>query len=362
MNKNIIYHLAFSYCYGIGPMKFKLLIENLRGAEGAFKAEQKDLEKLLGINLAYKFVNFRQNYDFEKEIKQIKQKNIQVVCQEDENYPPQLKNISDAPICLFIKGDLKNLDFNNKYLIGVVGTRKPSAYGQQIAKKFSGGLAAAGFIIVSGMAIGIDTIAHQTALDYKAKTIAILGCGVDIVYPSSNFRLYHKIIENDGLVISEFPPGHTVMKGLFVARNRIISGLSKGIVVVEGAKDSGALITARYAAEQGREVFAPPSPITSYLSEAPNLLLKQGAKLITKVDDILEEFNLKISPKKKENISLGFNQEEKDIFDILEEAKSADEIVEKIKQPIEKVLNVLSILEIKGVVEKNSEGKYQIKL
>jgi len=362
MNKNIIYHLAFSYCYGIGPMKFKLLIENLGGAEKAFKAKRKDLEKLLGINLAYKFINFRQNYDFEKEIKEIRKKNIQVVCQEDENYPPQLKNISDTPICLFVKGDLKNLNFNNKYLIGIVGTRKPTAYGQQIAKEFSSGLAAAGFIIVSGMAIGIDTIAHQSALDYKAKTIAVLGCGVDIVYPSSNFNLYYKIIKNNGLVISEFPPGRTVMRGLFVARNRIISGLSKGIVVVEGAKDSGALITARYAAEQGREVFAPPSPITSYLSEAPNLLLKQGAKLITKVDDILEEFDLRISPKKNENTNAGLNQEEKDIFNILEEAKSADEIVEKINRPIEKILNVLSMLEIKGIIEKNSEGKYQLKV
>src|SRR3989344_6509680 len=160
------------------------------------------------------------------------------------------------------------------------------------------------------MAIGIDSIAHQTALNNDGRTIAFLGCGVDIIYPAVNSNLYYKIINRGGLVISEFPPGEMVVKGLFIARNRLISGISRGVLIVEGAKDSGAMITARYAAEQGKEVFATPAPITSEVSEAPNILLKQGAKLVTSIDDILEEFNMRIAPKKKEEIEKELSGEE----------------------------------------------------
>ncbi len=360
MNKNIIYHLVFSYFPGIGPVRFKYLIKNFGNARQAFEANEKKLTSLLGGNLTSKFIAFRSEFDPEKEIGKIKSKNIEVLCQEDSSYPQQLKNIPDPPICLFIRGDVKKLDFKNKYLIGVVGTRKPTAYGQQTAKKITANLAAAGFTIVSGMAIGIDTIAHQTALDYGAQTIAVLGCGVDIVYPEINYRLYRQIIDNKGLVISEFPPGKMVAKGLFVARNRLISGLSSGVLVIEGTKDSGALITARCAAEQGKEVFAPPAPINSALSEAPNFLLKNGAKLVTSADDILEEFDLKISPKKQENIKQKLNGEENRFFDLLMESKSADEICETLNLSIDRVLNILSALEVKGIIEKNSEGKYQL--
>ena len=165
------------------------------------------------------------------------------------------------------------------------------------------------------------------------------------------------------MIISEFPPGQLVEKGLFIARNRLISGLSMGVLVIEGGQDSGALITAKYAAEQGKEVFAPPGPLTSEMSAAPNILLKQGAKLVTSIDDILEEFNLRIVPKKKEEIEKELESEEKIIFAILQnEAKLADEIANQTKFSIDRVLNVLSTLEIKEIVEKNNEGKYQIKL
>ena len=150
------------------------------------------------------------------------------------------------------------------------------------------------------MALGIDAIAHWSTLSVKGKTVAVLGCGVDIPHPRSNIRLYEEIIDHGGIVISEFPPGMFVQKGLFVARNRIISGLSLGILVVEGAKDSGALITARYAAEQGKDVFAPPVPITSVMSQAPNILIKQGAKFVTQVEDILEEYGIQKSNVQKE--------------------------------------------------------------
>jgi len=243
--------------------------------------------------------------------------------------------------------------------LAIVGTRKPTSYGLQVAEKFAAELTQYGFIIVSGMALGIDAAAHWAAINNNGKTIAVLGCGVDVIYPPANRKLYETIIKSGGAVISEFPPGHTVLKGLFVARNRLISGLSLGVLVVEGAKDSGSLITARYAAEQGKDVFAPPSPITSPLSEAPNMLLKQGAKLVTSVSDILEEYNVKIKTKDKEVLFDQLQGLEKSIMEILiNEPKTADDLSLLLKQPISQILNSLSLLEIQGIIKKNNEGRF----
>ena len=218
-------------------------------------------------------------------------------------------------------------------------------------------------MIVSGMAIGVDSVAHQTALNNNGRTIAFLGCGVDIIYPAINSNLYHKIINKGGLIISEFPPVEMVVKGLFIARNRLISGLSLGVLVAEGAKNSGAMITARYAAEQGKEVFAVPGPLNSRMSDAPNILLKNGAKLVTSVEDILSEFNIRVVPRKREEIINLLTDEEKNIFQILEvRPMLSDDVAIQLRTSISEVLNALSLLEIKGVIEKNSEGKYQIRI
>ena len=164
-------------------------------------------------------------------------------------------------------------------------------------------------------------------------------------------------------MISEFPPGMTVLKGLFVARNRLISGLSRGVMVVEGLKDSGSLITARFAAEQGKEVFAPPSPITSPLAEAPNLLIKEGAKMVTSIDDILEEYHLQITPKNKDDLKEKLTDVENQIFSLLEQqAHLPDDLADRLSWPVTKVLTLLSGLELEGIIEKNQQGKYQIKL
>ncbi len=365
-NTNLSYYLGFSHCLGIGPMKFDLLMKKFKSVEVAYKAKFEDLSELLGQNLALKFNQFRNEFNLEEELKKIEEKKITVLTREDKYFPKQLLQISDKPICLYVKGSIRAYDFDSPiskdYFFAIVGTRKPTSYGQQITRKFAKELSSSGFVIVSGLAIGVDSIAHQGALDELGRTIAFLGCGVDIVYPSTNKRLYEKIIENEGLIISEFPPGMTVLPGLFIARNRLISGLSRGVLVVEGAADSGALITARYAAEQGKEVFAPPSPITSEMSVAPNMLLKQGAKLVTAVEDIFEELNLKMAPIKKEKINKDLNKEEKAIFDILTiEPRAADELAINTEMKINLVLQVLSTLEVKGIIEKNSEGKYQVR-
>lgn len=347
---------------GIGPMRFNALLNQFGNVERAYKADKKELRELFGGVTIENFIQFRSEFNPQEKLKEFKQKKITVLTREDKRFPRQLKEISDPPICLYVKGDIKRFDFAKDHFISVVGTRKPTSYGQQITRKLVAGLADAGFVIVSGMAMGIDTIAHQTALDWQTKTIAILGCGVDIIYPPINQKLYMKIVNGGGVVISEFPPGMTSLRGLFIARNRLISGLATGVLVVEGGEDSGALVTAKHAAEQGKEVFAPPAPITSDMSAAPNILLKQGAKVVTTVEDIFQEMNLQIFPKRQQEILADLDDEEKKIMELLQrEPYLSDQLVAETKLSINLILRKLSQLELKGKVEKNNEGKYQIR-
>lgn len=357
MSKYLKYYLAFSHFLGIGPIKFKQLITGFGNPENAYQAETKKIVEILGPKLTEKFNRFRLEFKSDSILKNLFKKNIQVLTLDDEYYPNNLRQISDPPICLYLLGEKKVLKETN--IIAIVGTRKPTSYGQEVTEKFTSELAQYGFVVVSGLALGIDSIAHWSAIKNNAKTIAVLGCGVDIVYPPSNKTLYYQIIKSGGVIVSEFPPGHTVLKGLFVARNRIISGLARGVLVIEGTKDSGSLITARYAAEQGKDVFAPPSPITSPLSQAPNILLKQGAKLVTSVSDILEEYQIRIKTKDKQAILEKVFGLEKEIMEmIIAEAKSADELSFILKKPINQILNSLSLLEIQGLVKKNTDGKF----
>ena len=387
--ENLSYYLGFSYCLGIGPMTFQALKTHPKGVSGAYESPAQELGPIIGQRLTEKFIEFRQKFDPKKELERLQKNGVTVLAVDSEEYPESLKNISDPPICLYVKGkteifkarDRKFFDGkpqtaknlipslyiqNNENIptfFAIVGTRKPTSYGIQVARKFAYELAEAGFIIVSGMALGIDTIAHQAALSAGGKTIAVLGCGVNIIYPATNRNLYENIIKTGGAILSEFPPDQTVLKGLFISRNRIISGLTRGVLIAEGLKDSGALITARFAGEQGKEVFAPPAPITSSMSQAPNFLLKQGAKLVTGIEDILEEFEMQITPKKKEDIRKDLNEAEKLIFDILaHNPRTIDDLSVSLGKAVTDILNTISVMEIGGVVEKNQENKYQIRL
>jgi len=361
MDRELSYYLSFSHFLGVGPVRFRTLLDRFGNAKHAYEASYKDIRECVGDNFSRKFIEFRNRFDPVKKIEELKAKGIHVIVQTDVAYPSLLKNISDPPICIYAKGNLK-CDSPDKALpIGVVGTRRPTAYGQFIADYFSSQLVSAGCVIVSGMAIGIDGIAHRAALREGGQTIAVLGCGVDIVYPRFHAALYDQIIRKGGLIISEFPPGQTVRKGLFVARNRIISGLSKGILVVEGTKDSGSLITAKFAAEQGRDVFAPPVPLNSEMSQAPNILLKQGAKFVTDPNDILEEYNLKAVAKKNVHILSSLSAAQALAYkELLQQALFADELALKCMVPIQEILSLLSGMEIQGIIKRNSEGKYEI--
>lgn len=369
-DNQLLYYIGFSYCLGIGPMKFASLKSHFGTAKNAYLANRKNLEKILGFKLAEKFIDFRQKFNPDKELEKLKKNEISVLTVDDVDYPESLKNISDPPICIYVKARQQNFLLSEKNLLpsppiafAIVGTRKPTAYGIQITKKFTRELVEAGFIIVSGMAIGVDTIAHVETIDNGGKTIAVLGSGVDVIYPSSNYRLYHKIIDTGGAIVSEFPPNQFVLKGLFISRNRIISGLSRGILVTEGGEFSGALITAKFAGIQGKDVFAIPSPINSQMASAPNLLIKQGARMVTSTQDILDEFGMLVTPKRKEDIRKKLNDLEKLIFDVLiKNPRTVDYLALELNQTVSQILNVVSLMEINGIIEKNVEKNYQLKI
>lgn len=360
-----LYWLAFSAFPGIGPLRFKQLFKIFGSAKKAWQADEKTLSKLLGNKLAANFLHFRQIHSLDGFYNHLQQKKIKFITSDNKQYPSLLKEITDPPFVLYYKGNLAKIpDF--KKTIAVVGTRKITEYGRCVTQQITQGLVLYGVTIVSGLAYGVDAVAHQTAINNGGSTIAVLGCGVDVIHPVSNTKLYYDIDEKYGVIFSEFPPGRFAGKGLFPARNRIISGLSLGVVVTEGTSDSGSLITAGYAAEQGREVFAIPGPITSSMSQAPTKLLKAGAKLVTDAQDIIEELNLHKSMVKhlsSESMKrLGnLSATETDIVRVLQrENLHFDDLVRYLKLPSAKVASVLTNLEMKKIINKNSDGLYTL--
>ncbi|MFH1393107.1 MAG: DNA-processing protein DprA [Patescibacteria group bacterium] len=289
---------------------------------------------------------------------EIKEK-IAVIKKSSPNYPEILKEISGAPKQLYVRGELPD---NHEMNFAIVGTRAASEYGKTLASKIAKELAELGFNIVSGLALGIDTMAHSGALEGKGRTIAVLGSAIDdaSIYPSANFKLVRQIISSGGAVISEYAPGTKSEIWFFPERNRIISGLSRGVLVVEAPEKSGALITARMALEQNRDVFAIPGSIFSKNSVGTNTLIKSGAKVVTSVDDILEELNLtELKTKKKSNDKEGLSDEEKTILDIIEkEPINIDKICETSKMSASQVLSAVSVLEIKGIIKNIGGGKF----
>jgi len=290
MPNDLRYWLGLSAFPGIGPVRFSLLRTYFGTVKQIWDAPKDELIKTgLGEKLSDSFDSFRNAFDIAAYQKKLHDAHIGVLTIDDSRYPKLLKEIVDAPFLLYVKGRKTAKPIDMEKTIAVVGTRKASPYGIDVTKKFVRGLVEVGYTIVSGMAYGIDAVAHETAIACGGKTVAVLGCGVDVIAPFSNAHIYRKLTDGGfGAVVSEMPLGLRPEKGLFVARNRIISGLSRGVVVIEGEKDSGTLITARNAGEQGRDVFAVPGPITSSTSAGPATLLKNGAILIESVHDILE--------------------------------------------------------------------------
>jgi len=267
--------------------RFHLLLENFSSPEEIWQAP---LEKLKGIpgfaQVAQKFCENRAKADIEKELEEIAKRGLQVITLADEGYPRLLRSLVDPPPVLYLKGKYMEKD---ELAISIVGTRRPTNYGRMTAERLAKELGELGFTIISGMALGIDTAAHRGALSAGARTIAVLGSGFGDIYPRENLKLMEEIAKA-GCVLTEFSIEIHPDKWTFPQRNRIISGLSRGTIIVEAPEKSGALITARLALEQGREVFAVPGNITSEASKGTNRLIKDGAKLVAGIDDILEEF------------------------------------------------------------------------
>lgn len=279
---------------------------------------------------------------------------------KDKGYPKLLAQIHDPPKQLYCRGNTKLL---NTFCFGVVGTRKLTAYGKEATEKIVSGLADSGMTIVSGLAMGIDAVAHQTALDNELSTIAVLGSTVEDnnIGPRVNFTLAMEILKNNGLLISEYKKEEDIRAANFAIRDRIISGLSKGVLIVEGAEKSGSLITAKSAADQNRDVFAVPGSIFSFVSAGPNNLIKNGAKPVTSAEDILEEYakNMQLKLETKKNISTK-NPIEQKILDILDDngGLSADEIIKSSGLETSVAITTISMLEIRNKIRQNN-GKYQ---
>lgn len=364
MDEDRQYWVAFSVFPGIGPVRFKLLLEYFGTAKAAWEAPVSLLKKTkLGDTLTDQFIDFRKKFSINEYVNVLLREHISVLTLADDRYPRLLKQISDAPFVLYIKGRKPHAPIDMEKTIGIVGTRKITPYGREVTQRLTEGLVSYGFTIVSGLAYGVDAVAHKAAIDAGGNTIAVLGCGIDIIAPPSNADLYRTIADGHGAIVSEMPLGLRPNKGLFPARNRIISGLSLGVIVTEGADDSGALITARNAGEQGREVFAVPGPITSSLSRGPAKLLKNGAKLVESVEDIIEELGINITNKQLSNTTnkqiQGENEEERKIIEIVKDRQvHIDDIVRASGLTTSQVMATLTILEIKGIVKDYGEKDY----
>ena len=285
------YFNAFNLINGIGPITFKKLLSYFHLLENAWSADFSEFNQAgLSQSLVNQIKKQRLKINPDWEMERISKEKISLITVQDKNYPKLLKEIYAPPPLLYIKG---NIEPKDDFSIGIVGTRKLSLYGRQITPLITADLARAGLTIVSGLAKGIDTIAHQAAIKTKGRTIAVLGSGLDKknIYPAINRRLAEEISQS-GAVISEYPIDTEPLAQHFPQRNRNISGLSLGVLVIEAPEKSGALITAKDALEQNRDVFAIPGHILSSNSLGPNNLIKMGAKLVSTANDIIEELNL----------------------------------------------------------------------
>lgn len=358
---DIRYWIGLSLVHDIGPVSGRALVAAFGSPEAVFQAGTDDLMALKGISRerAGHIRQFSRWDEVERCLGVMERLGITAVPIPDERYPEALRNIDDAPLVLYMRGDYLPED---RFAIGVVGSRNKSAYGESVTQRIAGELSAAGFTIISGLARGIDTLSHTSALEAGGRTIAVLGSGPDVYYPIENRGLTERIVSS-GCVVSEFLPGTLPNKENFPRRNRLISGLSLGILVVEATYNSGSLITAGYALEQNKEVFAVPGNITSRNSEGTNRLIKQGAKVVLKSDDIIEELApvLKgyIRNKQRETAPLP-GEEDRLCMMLSREPKHVDLISRESGLSVNQLLTLLLSLELKGIVRQTSGKRFYI--
>lgn len=367
-DENLVAEVRLSMVSGVGPRLRFLLISAFGSAQQALRASTADLTRVQGIGakLAEKITRAHE-LDPIGQIELAERAGGSIVLLGSPGYPPLLKEISDSPAVLFTRGDFLPSDDR---AVAIVGSRHPTNYGKQAARRLAAGLAKVGVTVVSGLARGIDAAAHAAALEAGGRTIAVLAGGLERLYPPEHAGLAEAVAQC-GCVLTESPPGMPPLAGSFPQRNRIISGLSLGSVVVEASDRSGALITCKHAAEQGREVFAVPGPIDSRLSRGCHGLIRDGAKLVQDVDDILEELPpspepidrsptaaesaAPVTPPPPAIVAADLNDVERRVLGAIDaEPTSVDSIVENSGLPVHRVLATISVLEVRGVVRRIS--------
>ncbi|MCX6019910.1 MAG: DNA-processing protein DprA [Chloroflexi bacterium] len=358
------YFLVFARIRGVGPVRLRKLIAHFGSLEAAWRAEPFDVvragmdEKSVGAIAAA-----QRSLDPQREMEQVTAAGLRAFCWDDAEYPALLRHLNDPPPVLFVRGALTESD---RVAVAIVGTRKATAYGREVAAMLSGELARRGVTVVSGLARGIDVVAHEAALAAGGRTVAVLACGAEQVYPPQHAGLA-KRIEAAGAVVSDYPVGAPPEPANFPPRNRIISGLSLGTVVIEADVRSGALITAEFAAEQGRDVFAVPGNIFSTASRGTNRLLASGAVPLLDVDALLEHLNLRSSGARDDAsrslpiVDGPFSAAERDLLlRMTHEPASVDELVRQLSVPAEQVIGLLVMLELRGAVRQAGLNRYAL--
>jgi len=353
------YLVGFSKIPGIGRVRLSQIQHYFPSLEQAWKAPTGELRQAgLDSRTITSIITTRAKINPDEELEKLEKFNVHALSYRSPEYPERLKEIDDYPPVLYVRGQLP---LDDAYCLAVVGTRHSTMYGRQVTEDIVTDLARNGITIISGLAKGIDTIAHKSALNAGGRTIAVFACGLDLVYPSENARLAHDIMEH-GAIISEYPLGTRPKPDHFPRRNRIMSGMSLGIIVIEAGEHSGALITANQAVEQNREVFAVPGSVLSTASKGPNRLIQEGAKLVRNATDILEELNLTIVTHQLEMPACNpANEIESTLVQHLSsEPLHIDEICRRSGMPFPQVSSTLSMMELSGIVKQVGSMHYAL--
>ncbi len=351
------YWLGFNKTSGVGAKKLRALLDVFGDVESVWRASRRELAEVgLDQRALRNLLAARQNLDLDAELARLQKSGVRALTWDDPDYPTLLRRIDAPPPVIFMRGDLLPED---EWGVAVVGTRRASAYGKEVARRMASGLARAGVTVVSGLARGIDGVAHRAALEAGGRTIAVMANGLDQVYPPEHRDLAAEIVKQ-GALISEQPLGAPPESRNFPARNRIISGLSLGVLVVECPWNSGAIITAKQALEQGREVFAVPGGILSPNSEGPNRLIKDGATPVTEINDILEALNLtQVAQYVDARLTLPEDPIEAQLLDLLgSEPRHVDDIRRAAGLPVQQVSSALAMMELKGMTRSVGGMKY----
>ncbi len=356
------YWIAFSSIESIDSAFILRLYNYFGDIETAFKANEREFQNIDGLSVkkAENFLAARKNLDIEKVSALVQERGVKFLTFEDENYPFMLKQIFNPPAVLYYKGDLSRINFNKT--LAVVGSRRASTYAKDALKLVLKDLQNTDITIVSGLASGIDTTAHNTAIENGLKTIGVIASGFDYTYPAGNKHLYDAIEREHGVIFTEYYPTFEPLKYRFPQRNRIVSGLSYGTVVAEASLKSGALITANLTLEQGRDLMCIPGLITNPNTQGIYHLLKNGASLVTCTDDILNVLNWQVEKQEQLNLTstLDLADEETNILSFLEvEEKNFDELQQLTKLDIETLLTNLTLLELKGIIKKVDGDRYK---